>query len=116
MAEEINTNEILQELENVEPAKVEPIKTNAQKTLRHDKDAVMNSLKFLYEFSNEENYHENLKVVVEYIEDIVEFMGHYKKMAEDTSQLLYDIMTKVEKAAKATPQDHKKKVVKAKKE
>lgn len=109
MAEE--NKDILEELRETEPAKVEKINTEAKSKMRHDQETVMNALKYLANFNKEEKYQYNMQVTVEYIEDIIAIMGEYKKMAEDTSQLLYDIMLKVEKAAKAAPQDHKKKVI-----
>lgn len=102
--------DIIEELQNTEPAKVEPIDVQPKVVIRHDQDIVMSSLKELYAFTKDnEDMSKNLQNVVEYVEDIVALMGQYKKTAEDTSQLLYDIMLKVEKAAKSAPQDHKKK-------
>lgn len=86
------------------------VKNIDEKTImRHDKDAILKTMRFLYTYNNSEEYRQNLKIIIEYIEDITQLMGRYKEIAEASSSTLTNVAKQMDALLKLKPQDHKKK-------
>lgn len=86
------------------------IKNIDEKSLmRHDKDSILKAMRFLYTYNKSEEYRNNLKTIIEYIEDVTQLMGRYKEIAESSSKTLTQVAKKMDGLLKLQPQDHKKK-------
>lgn len=81
-----------------------------KKFMRHDKDIVLKALDYLQSFDDSEQYQDNFKIAVEYIEDLIQLSEHYKGEAEKSIASMKDVLTKMANAVGKMPQDHKKKV------
>ena len=77
--------------------------------LKHDKEEVLEATKFLYTFSQDKEYQENMKILVDYITDITNSMLEYKNIAETQSRNIKLFTEKLDKMLPKKPQDHKRK-------
>ena len=78
--------------------------------MRHEKEIVLNALDYLQDFSNNKQYQDNFKIIVEYIEDVIKLSEHYKTEAEQSLSSLKDMLVKMSNVVGKLPQDHKRKV------
>ena len=82
---------------------------NEELLMRHNKDEMMTIMQSLYKFSDKEDYRNNLKILIEYLEDTTNLMLRYKEVAEQSSKTLSQVASNFKGLVQSLPQDHKKK-------
>ncbi len=82
---------------------------NEKLLMRHDKAEIMDIMKYLLNFSDNKTYREDLRILIEYLEDTANLMLRYKEVAEQSSKTLAQVASKFQGVIKSLPQDHKKK-------
>lgn len=71
--------------------------------MRYNKDDIMKTMRFLYTFNNGEEYRNNLKILINYIEDVTNLMIRYKEVAESSSNTLTAVAHKMDALMKSAP-------------